>query len=105
MAQSQVKGRAVLRQISEFPAGQSLLRTALRLHCRATHGGPTTDPSKQEPTKLDLVWGIQAIADLIGRTLRQTYHMLRSGHLRAKQLGNRWVVDRNELERFFREWR
>lgn len=52
---------------------------------------------------LDLVWGIDAIARLIGRTERQTYHMLRAGNLPAKQVGNRWVAERSKLIAFFME--
>lgn len=52
---------------------------------------------------LDLVWGIEAIARLIGRTERQTYHMLRTGNLPAKQVGNRWVAERGKLVAFFME--
>jgi len=53
--------------------------------------------------KIDLIWGIEEIADAIGRTPRQTYHMLVSGHLPAKQVGNRWVAERSKLVAFFME--
>ncbi|WAP69295.1 helix-turn-helix domain-containing protein [Jiella pelagia] len=52
---------------------------------------------------LDLVWGVAAIAKLIGRSERQTYDMLSSGHLPAKQVGQRWVAKRDALTRFFEE--
>ena len=52
---------------------------------------------------LDLVWGISAIAKMIGRTDRQTYAMLAEGQLPAKQVGTRWVAKREALERFFAE--
>ena len=55
----------------------------------------------EEPEPLDLLWGVDAIAKVIGRTYRQTYHMIRTGHLPAKQVGGRWVVSRAELEAFF----
>lgn len=55
----------------------------------------------EEPKPLDLLWGVEAIAKVIGRTYQQTHHMLRTGQLPAKQVGNRWVVSRAELERFF----
>jgi hypothetical protein len=51
--------------------------------------------------KIDLVWGVKAIAELIGRTERQTYHMLSTGRLPAKQVGERWVAERGKLVRFF----
>lgn len=55
-----------------------------------------------EPTQpLDLVWGVKAIACLIARTERQTFHMLTSGALPGRKVGSRWVVSRSELEWFF----
>ncbi|MBO0905570.1 hypothetical protein [Jiella sonneratiae] len=59
--------------------------------------------TKETNDALDLLWGIAAIAAFIGRTERQTYHMLVSGHLPAKQVGERWVAKREALERFFEE--
>lgn len=52
---------------------------------------------------LDLVWGVAAIAKMIGRSDRQTYDMLTSGHLPAKQVGSRWVAKREAIVRFFEE--
>lgn len=52
---------------------------------------------------LDLVWGIDGIAHIIGRTKRQTHHMLATGVLPARQIGHRWVAKRDALERFFDE--
>ncbi|TBG20636.1 DNA-binding protein [Rhizobium johnstonii] len=48
----------------------------------------------------DLVWGISAIARVIGRTDRQTYHMLDTGALPAKRVGGRWVASRKKLLSF-----
>ena len=55
-----------------------------------------------ERQTLDLVWGIRGIATLIGRTDRQTYRMLVEGKIPARQIGERWVASRSEIERFFR---
>lgn len=52
---------------------------------------------------IDLIWGISGIAKVIGRTDRQTYDMLASGHLPARQVGNRWVAERSKLIAFFME--
>jgi hypothetical protein len=52
---------------------------------------------------LDLIWGIENIGKLIGRSVPQTYHMLRSGKLPAKQVGERWVASRQKLIAFFME--
>ena len=59
--------------------------------------------TKQTDEPLDLVWGIRAIAKVIGRTPRQTYDMCASGLLPARQVGVRWVAKREALERFFAE--
>ncbi|CAA0096921.1 Uncharacterised protein [Starkeya nomas] len=45
----------------------------------------------------DLVWGVKEIAKLLGRTERQTFHMLNSGHLPANKIGERWVASRKKL--------
>jgi hypothetical protein len=55
----------------------------------------------KNPPTFDLVWGAEAIADVIGRTPRQTFHMLDAGLLPAMKIGNRWVAERGKLFRFF----
>jgi len=53
---------------------------------------------------LDLIWGVAEIAKLIGRSDRQTYHMIQSGHLPVvKQIGDRYVASRQKLIDFFME--
>ena len=49
----------------------------------------------------ELIWGASAIARAIGRTDRQTFHLLNQGILPAKRVGNRWVAERGALMRFF----
>ena len=58
---------------------------------------------EKQSDALDLVWGIKAIGSVIGRSDRQTYDMLVSGHLPARQVGHRWVAKREAIERFFDE--
>ncbi|MDX0487664.1 DNA-binding protein [Sinorhizobium medicae] len=58
---------------------------------------------EQPDDTLDLVWGGEAIAKVIGRTPRITFHLLEKGELPAKKVGNRWVADRGKLLRFFME--
>lgn len=53
--------------------------------------------------QLDLIWGVEAIAAIINRTPRQTYHMISKGKIPGKRVGERWVVDRRDLIAFFRE--
>ncbi|MDV4183290.1 DNA-binding protein [Rhizobium brockwellii] len=51
--------------------------------------------------KLNLVWGAEEIAKLIGRSKRATFYMLDSGELPAKKVGGRWVAERGKLVAFF----
>jgi hypothetical protein len=51
--------------------------------------------------QLELVWGAEAIAKLIGRSARATFHMLDNGELPAKKVGGRWVAERSKLIAFF----
>lgn len=54
--------------------------------------------------ELDLIWGIEDIGKLIGRSYKQTYHMVRSGKLpMVKQIGERYVASRSKLIAFFLE--
>lgn len=53
--------------------------------------------------KLDLIWGADEIAKVIGRSTRATFHMLDSGELPAKKVGRRWVAERGQLAAFFME--
>ena len=57
----------------------------------------------QSDAKIDLVWEVEEIAKLIGRTRRQTFHMLSKGELPAKKVGGRWVAERGKLIAFFLE--
>lgn len=58
--------------------------------------------SKDE--NLDLIWGVEAIGKLIGRSYQQTYHMIQSGHLpMVRQVGERYVASRRKLIAFFME--
>ncbi|QFI65227.1 DNA-binding protein [Sinorhizobium alkalisoli] len=55
------------------------------------------------PANFELVWGVHEIAKLIGRTPRQTFHMLSKGELPARKVGGRWVAERGKLIAFFME--
>jgi len=52
---------------------------------------------------LDIVWGAPAIAALINRGVRETYHLLESDQnpLGAKKIGGRWCVSRRKLAGVF----
>ena len=53
--------------------------------------------------KIDLVWGAEDIAQVIGRSARVTFHLLTTGAIPAKKVGGRWVIERNKLIEFFKE--
>ncbi|MCA1403720.1 DNA-binding protein [Ensifer sp. IC3342] len=52
---------------------------------------------------LELIWGAEAIAKIIGRSTRATFYMLDNGELPAKKVGGRWVAERSKLLSFFLE--
>ena len=55
---------------------------------------------EQQPAA-SLIWGASSIAKAIGRTNRQTFHLLDRGLLPAKKVGGRWVAERTQLLSFF----
>lgn len=50
-----------------------------------------------QDSDVDVIWEVKNIARMIGRTERQTFHMLNSGLLPAKKIGDRWVASRKRL--------
>jgi hypothetical protein len=58
-----------------------------------------TEPAKSET--LDLIWGAEAIARLIGKTPRATLHLLERERIPATKRGGQWVISRKKLERWF----
>jgi hypothetical protein len=51
----------------------------------------------QETTAPDLVWSCSAIAEVIGRSERATFHLLANQLLPAKRVGGRWCASRGKL--------
>jgi hypothetical protein len=51
-------------------------------------------PNLDDP---DYLWGCAAIAAVIERNKRQTFHLLESGSLPARKVGATWVAKRAEL--------
>jgi hypothetical protein len=49
----------------------------------------------------DLVWGAAAIAKVIGRTERQTVHLLEHQKIPASKVGGRWCSSKSKLNKFF----
>lgn len=50
---------------------------------------------------LDLVWGAEAIAKVIGNSTRKTFHLLESGFIPATKCGRQWVASRAALRKRF----
>ncbi len=54
------------------------------------------------PSELDLIWGVDDIGKLIGRSYQQTYFMITTGKLPVvKKIGERYVASRSKLVEFF----
>ena len=47
----------------------------------------------------DVLWGTAAIGAHIGRTERQTYHLLECGKLPGKKIGGKWTSTKAKLDR------
>lgn len=45
----------------------------------------------------DPIWEVKNIANVIKRSERQTFHLLSSGQLPAKKVGERWVASKRKL--------
>jgi hypothetical protein len=57
----------------------------------------TTQNSNPAP---ELIWGVRAIGEEIGLTMRQTFNLLEHGHLPATQVGRKWCSERTALRGF-----
>lgn len=49
------------------------------------------------PATEDIVWEVAEIAKVVGRSERQTFHLLNTGALPARKVGGRWVASRRKL--------
>ena len=56
-----------------------------------------------ESNNLDLVWGADRIGEVLGASTRKAFHLLESGLIPARKVGNRWVAERSKLREFFLE--
>lgn len=45
----------------------------------------------------EIVWGAKGCAPIIGRTERQTFHLLEAGKLPAVKIGGRWAARKSAL--------
>lgn len=72
------------------------------MHKKSSFHEPlSSELSADASDTLGLVWGVAKIAELIGRTRRQTYHLLSCGAVPAAKIGNRWVTSRESLRQTF----
>jgi hypothetical protein len=53
-----------------------------------------------KPDERDTLWGVQAIADYIGRNRRQTYYYLQEGLIPGKKIGAIWIGSKSKLRAF-----
>jgi hypothetical protein len=61
-----------------------------------SHQDSSENNVQSQPT--DFLWGADNIGRVIGRTRRQTHHLLASGRLKsAKKIGGSWVANRIAL--------
>lgn len=58
--------------------------------------------SEDAQPEIDLVWGCEAIGQVIGLNYHQTYHLLVTGQIPARKLGTRFVIERAKLLAVFR---
>jgi hypothetical protein len=45
----------------------------------------------------DVIWGAEAIGEVIGKPTRATFHLLEAGLLPAKKIGKQWCASRRKL--------
>jgi hypothetical protein len=55
-----------------------------------------------EPLRDDLIWGIRGIAEEIGKSERQAFHLVDTGQIPAAKVGGRIVASRARLREHFR---
>lgn len=78
--------------------------TSIDIQCHMNKMAPSTKGLELIMREnMQLVWEVSEIAKIIGRSNRQTFHMLNKGELPAKKVGGRWVAERGKLIAFFLE--
>src|SRR5687768_11595680 len=87
--------------LSNYNRCASIFPVNFRKHTRTENDMSETPIPANDNEPLDLLWGCEAIARAIGRTKRQTFHMLETGQLPAHKIGERWVVSRAALREHF----
>jgi excisionase family DNA binding protein len=56
---------------------------------------------KDKVPDLGLVWGADAIAQALGVSRRQAFHLLEKGLIPARKVGAKWCTQREDLRRHF----
>jgi hypothetical protein len=59
-------------------------------------------PVKAESLRDDLIWGVEGIAEEIGKSQRQVFHMISIGAIPAAKVGGCIVASRSRLREHFR---
>ena len=60
------------------------------------------DTKTSEPLRDDLIWGIRGIAEEIGKSERQAFHLVDTGQIPTAKIGGRIVASRLRLREHFR---
>jgi hypothetical protein len=50
--------------------------------------------------KLNVIWGAKAIGEMIGVNTRQAFHLLETGKIPARKVGDKWAAEENQLREF-----
>ncbi len=60
-----------------------------------------TAQAAPSPDGFGLIWGVPAIARVIGHTHRATYHLLETNKLPAQKVGAKWCASEAALRGYF----
>ena len=63
----------------------------------------TNSDNAVNSSSLPLLWGASAIAEFLGVSTRTAFHLPDKKHIPARQVGGKWVADRDNLIKFFKE--
>lgn len=58
---------------------------------------------RQQPEKLDLIWGAKAIGEALGLSEGQAKFALVKGEIPGRKVNGRWVVSRHKLVEHFED--
>ena len=86
--------------VAKHPTPLDRRRTTDRKDGRAVMSLIEKPDLAQQDSRCPLAWGVDEIAKVIGRTARQTHHILTKGQIKsARKVGGKWVANREALIR------